>query len=236
MRISKRKAVVFFAALVALAAAFLAVRRHLSVDEVAGHEQQLRAAIDRHPWISLAAGLAVYYVVSLVPATSGKSIAFGWLFGFWRGVLIVDAALTLAAATTFALSRYLFRDAVQSRFGGYLAWLNRMLQRDGAFCLLTLRLLHVPYTFVNYVSGASTVRAGTFCWTTLAGMLPGVMVFVYAGSQLPTLSELAEHGAGRLLDPGLIAALVLMGLLPLAARGAVCAWRRFLSRPAQSLQ
>ena len=49
--------------------------------------------------------------------------------------------------------------------------------------LLTLRLLHVPFAFVNWVSGVSTVRPWTFVWTTVIGLVPGAVVLVRTGSR-----------------------------------------------------
>ena len=49
-------------------------------------------------------------------------------------------------------------------------------------------------------------------------MLPGNIVFVYAGTQLPTLSEAAEEGLGGIFSIELIAAFTLVGVFPLIAR------------------
>ena len=116
------------------------------------------------------------------------------------------------------LSRFVLQEAIQSRFAVRLQRLNAALERDGPFYLLTLRMLHMPYTFVNYLSGASTLPAWTFLWTTALGMLPSTMVFVYVGTQLPTLHTLMTHGPERLLDPSLLGALLLMGLFPFVTR------------------
>ena len=201
-----------------LAVVAVLLREHTSIEALVQRETQLRDAIVAHPVESWLIGFGVYFLASLVPLTGGKSVVFGWLFGFLPAIVMVDGALTLAAIVTFLSCRYLIRDAVEARFAVHVERLNHHLERDGPFYLLFLRMAHAPYTFINYVSGALRVPTGTFAWTTLLGLLPGTAVFAFAGSRLPTLRELADQGPMRLLDLWLIAALVLTGLLPVLIR------------------
>ena len=216
-----------FVALLGIAGFLL--REHTSLDALVQRETQLRDTITAHPIQSWLIGFGVYFLASLVPLTGGKSAVFGWLFGFLPAVIMIDGALTLAALVTFLVSRYLIRDAVESRFAVHVERLNHHLERDGPFYLLSLRMAHAPYTFINYVSGALRVPTRTFWWTTQLGLLPGTMVFAFAGSRLPTLRELTEHGAMRLLDPWLLVALVLTGVLPVVIR-VVLRWLKVLRR------
>jgi uncharacterized membrane protein YdjX (TVP38/TMEM64 family) len=194
------------------------LKNHVSLEDLVVQEQRVRAAIDERPWRSFAIGYAIYALVSLVPGTSGKSIVFGWLFGFWRGVVIIVAGLTTAALVMFYLSRYVFRDWIEHHYEKFLAALNRHLKKEGAFYLLTLRMAHFPITIVNLASGASRVHVQTFCWTTALGLLPGTAVFAWVGIRLPSLDELAEQGASSLVDAPLIAALAVSAIFPFIFR------------------
>lgn len=197
------------------------LKNHLSLPQLVEQEQRLRASIALRPWRTFAVGLAIYAVVSLVPGTSGKSIIFGWLFGFWRAVPLILAGLTIAAVATFYFSRYGFRSWIERHYGGFLAALNRHLQREGAFYLLTLRMAHFPYSIINLASGASRVALSTFCWTTALGLLPGTMIFAFVGIRLPSLDELARQGAESLIDGPLLAAMALSALFPWVFRFAL---------------
>jgi uncharacterized membrane protein YdjX (TVP38/TMEM64 family) len=87
-----------------------------------------------------------------LPGAAGLTLLFGWYFGFWRGVLLVSFASTTGATLAFFLSRYLFRDTIQHRFGDRLAAFNKSLEQKGAFYLLTLRLIPaVPFFVINVV-------------------------------------------------------------------------------------
>lgn len=223
----KRKAVpiIVFFACVALIAVLL--QRHFTWDELIVHETTLRERIASDPIPAVMIAFGVYTLVSLVPGTTGKSLVLGWLFGVWLGTLIVNFGLTIAAIVMFFASRYLLRDAVQSRFGYQLRRIDEAIQRDGASYLFLLRVLHCPFTVTNYACGATSMRAGSFWWASQLGMLPGNVVFVYAGAQVPSLSQLAHEGAASILSWQLITALVLLSLLPIVLRYVAGRWREF---------
>jgi len=203
-------------ALVLVIGALLAwtFREHWSLAAIAEQESELRDRIEQDRWACLLIGVVVYYAASLIPGTGGKAIVCGWLFGFWTAVTIVEIGLTAAAVTCFYLSRYVIRDFVASRWSSWLHHLDRAVARDGAFYLLTIRMMHVAYTAVNYLAGASNISVGTFTWTTFVGLLPGTMVFVFLGTQIPSLQRLAEEGVHSLVEPWLMVALVATGALP----------------------
>jgi len=207
----------------------LMARQFTSLEWLVAQESELRRQIQASPVLAWLSGFVVYACLSLIPGTSGKSVVFGWLFGFWMGLLLVDFALTAAAMVTFFASRFLFRETIEARFGMHLVRLQKKLEAEASFYLLTLRLLHTPFSFVNYGAGATTVISPkTFWWTTQLGILPGSMVFVFAGARIPSLALVAKHGPLALLDPVLMAALMVTGLLPLLGRvivGGIRRWR-----------
>lgn len=194
------------------------VQTYVTIDELVVREQQVRMAIERYHWRSFAIGLAIYTVVSLVPGTSGKSVVFAWLFGMSRAVILIIAGLTAAGLAMFFLSRFVFRAEIEHRYGGFLGALNRHLEREGAFYLLTLRMAHFPYSIINLASGASRVRARTFCWTTAVGLLPGTLVFAWVGVQLPSVDEIASNGVKALIDTPIVVALAVSAVFPLFVR------------------
>jgi uncharacterized membrane protein YdjX (TVP38/TMEM64 family) len=183
------------------------------------HEQWLRwLLVSRHPYWGFLGGFVGFTLLSLVPGFAGKSLVMGWLFGFWRSLAIVNIGLTLAAVAELLFSRYFIRDAIESRFGYYLQKANQALERDGPWYVLAMRLAHTPYTLTNLLIGATSMSTGGFWWATQLGMLPGNIVFCYAGAQLPTLEDIARGGAHRAFSPSLLLAFVLLGIFPLLAR------------------
>ena len=157
------------------------------------------------------------------------TLLFAWLLGFWPGLITISLASTTGAVVAFLLSRYFLRDVVARHFGKQLDSFNQALQADGPFYLFTLRLIPaVPFFVINAVMGLTQIRVSTFWWVSQLGMLPGTMVYVYAGSRVPTLQQLADKGVNSIFSPGqmiqILIALALLGLLPWVGRKIV---RRF---------
>lgn len=192
--------------------------QEITLDRLVRRESALRQLVHDLPVLSLAIGFLLYVAASLVPGTTGKSIVCGWLFGFWAALLIVNVALTLAAWIAFLAVRYVFYDFIHRRLSSWIRRVDDALRRDGPIYLVTLRLLHAPYSLTNYAVGATAVRARTFWWTTQLGLLPGNIAFVLAGSQLPTLAQLTEQGPWSLVNVPLLVGLSLIALLPVAVR------------------
>jgi uncharacterized membrane protein YdjX (TVP38/TMEM64 family) len=213
MRRKTTRRAVLAALFVCLLAGVLATLQHTGgIEALVAQEVRLRDWIHSHPLRAFAMGLGIYTAVSFVPGTGGKAIAVGWLYGFWLGVLLVEVALSTAALVSFLFSRHLLRDAIRTRYAIFLERLDNNLLKRPALYVLTLRLAHAPYTVLNYTLGATAMPTHTFVWTTAVGLLPGTMVFVFAGMRLPTLAELVQEGVWGLLDPWLIGALVISGV------------------------
>ncbi len=195
--------------------------------KLAAHESTLREYGRQQPVLVVGASFLIYVVVMgfSVPVAWVFTMGIGWLFkimfgefcGLLIALIVVSFASTSGATLAFLMSRYLFRDAIQRKFGDRLAAFNRALEREGAFYLFTLRLIPaVPFVVINPVMGLTPIRVWTYWWVSQLGMLAGTAVFVYAGSQLPSLQKLKEHGAAGVLTPQIIIAFVLLGIFPIA--------------------
>ena len=59
------------------------------------------------------------------------SLVIGWYFKLLRGTILVSFASTTGATMAFLLSRYLFRDTMQRKFGNRMTAFNEALDREG---------------------------------------------------------------------------------------------------------
>lgn len=193
----------------------------------AGHAA-LRAQVEARPLAALAAYFTVYVLATAlsVPGAVVLTLAGGALFGLGLGLLVVSFASSLGALLAFLAARHLLRGWVQRRFGRALAPVEAGIARDGAWYLLTLRLVPVvPFVAVNLLAGLTAIGAWRYYWVSQLGMLAGTAVYVNAGTQLAAI-----RAPGDVLTPGLLGAFVLLGLFPWLARAVIAALQRAVRR------
>ena len=219
--------VALLAVVVSLIVAFVLNRQALSFDALIARQAALQRAVIEQPALVLGSAFVLYVLVTglSLPGAAVLSLAYGWLFGFWRGLVFVSFASTAGATIAFLMSRFLFRDAIRSRFGDRLTAFNEALAREGAFYLFTLRLIpQMPFFVVNLLMGLTPLRTTTFWWVSQLGMLPGTCVYVYAGASVSSLEKLRDEGISGLVTWQLLVAFALLGLFPLIVKRVVTAW------------
>lgn len=156
----------------------------------------------------------VLVTAASLPGAAVMTLAAGAVFGLGWGLAVVSFASSLGATLAMLVARRVIGDMVQRRFVVQLESVNRGLERDGGFYLFSMRMVPLfPFFVVNLVMGLTSVRAWTFYWVSQVGMLPGTLVFVFAGTQLARVEQVSD-----VLSPGMVAALSLLGLFPLLAR------------------
>lgn len=192
---------------------------------LAEQETALRTFQSDSPVLVYGVAFLAYVAVTglSLPGAALMTLLMGWYFGWGPATLLVSFAATAGATVAFLLSRYLFRDTIQSRFGDKLTSFNEALDREGAFYLFTLRLIPaVPFFVINVVMGLTKLPVATYWWVSQVGMLAGTAVYCYAGSRIPDLQTLTQEGASavfsgsQLLQIGI--AFTLLGVFPLAAK------------------
>ncbi|HXJ09059.1 MAG TPA: FAD-dependent oxidoreductase [Burkholderiales bacterium] len=222
--------------IVAALAVFFAsgAQRYFTFENAKQQQAAIEAYYRDHVWQTVLAYLALYIALtglSVVGAATALTLLGGALFGLGWGTLIVSFASSIGATLAFLASRFVLRDWVQARFAPQLRTLNQGIEKEGGLYLFTLRLLPiVPYFAINLAMGLTRMRPWTFYWVSQLGMLAGTAVYVNAGTQLAAI----DSPAG-ILRPGLIGALLLLGVFPLIAKRIVDAvkarrvyarWRR----------
>lgn len=183
----------------------------LSLSELKDQRGALLAQVDDHYVSSVVIFVVVYIaVVALsIPAAAVLTLLAGFLFGTILGAVYVNVAATAGAGIVFLVARYLLGSWVQERYGERLRAFNEELRVHGHRYLLTLRLIPViPFWLINLLAAMTKVPFRTFLWTTSLGILPGSLVYAYAGRQFGSLDSLAG-----LLSPGVITAFCLLALL-----------------------
>jgi uncharacterized membrane protein YdjX (TVP38/TMEM64 family) len=181
----------------------------------ANRDHFLQEADDRLP-TALLLFFVVYTALTAlsVPAAVVLTLIGGALFDRWLGTAVVSAASTCGATLAFLTSRYLLCDFVQRRFGERLRRLNEGIERNGAYYLLTLRLVAIfPFYLVNLGMGLTPIRLRTYVWVSWLGMLPVTFLYCNAGAELRGIESPRDAVSLRLL-----VSLALLGVVPLLIR------------------
>ncbi|WP_020682313.1 FAD-dependent oxidoreductase [Marinobacterium rhizophilum] len=215
MKNTKLILIMVIAVLIALFFAF-DLQHYLSLTELKARQGQFNDYYQHNPLQTLGLFFMFYVLVTALslPGAAIMTLAAGALFGLVTAVVLVSFASSIGATLAFLVSRYLFQDAVQNRFGNQLGAFNRGVERDGAFYLFTLRLVPLfPFFMINLLMGLTPIKARTFYWVSQAGMLAGTLVYVNAGTQLGQLESLSG-----ILSPAILISFALLGIFPLLTR------------------
>ncbi|HEX8579358.1 MAG TPA: FAD-dependent oxidoreductase [Allosphingosinicella sp.] len=202
---------------------FFDLGRFLTLAELKARQADLAAYVEANPLQAIAAFFLLYVAVTALslPGAAILTLAAGAIFGLWQGTLVASLAATVGASFAFLSSRYLLRDWVKARFGARVAAVDRGVAQDGAFYLLTLRLIPIfPFFLINLAMGLTAMRLIPYALVSQVGMLPGTFVYVNAGTQLARVES-----TGDIFSPALLGSFLLLGLFPLLAKWAVGWWR-----------
>ncbi len=183
-------------AVLALAAGAVAVRT-LHVE---------RHLLDLVGWIRSAgaAGVLVFggaYVLATVLFLPGSvlTLGAGFAYGVGLGTAVVWIAANVGATAAFLLGRTLARGWVSARVASSprFAAIDRAVGRAGLKIVLLTRLSPIfPFNLLNYAFGITQVALRDYVLGSLVGMLPGTVMYVYVGSLVTSLSELASGRPG----------------------------------------
>jgi uncharacterized membrane protein YdjX (TVP38/TMEM64 family) len=195
---------------------FLGLDQYLTLEFVQSRLGELERFRDENFVLTAGLYFCLYVLATAlsIPGALIITLLGGAIFGLFWGTLLVSFASSIGATLAFLVSRTLLKDWVQSKFGDYLAPVNRGMERDGNFYLFSMRMVPLfPFFVINLLMGLTPIKAWSFYWVSQLGMLLGTAVYVNAGSELGQISSLSG-----LVSAPVLFSLVLLGLMPLLAR------------------
>ncbi len=190
--------------------------QYLSLEYIQSQLASIQQFRDENFALAVLVYFSAYVAITAlsIPGAAIVTLLGGAIFGLAWGTLIVSFASSIGATLAFLAARLLLKDWVQSRFGNYLASINRGIERDGSFYLFSIRMVPLfPFFMVNLLMGLTPIKTWSFYSVSQIGMLLGTAVYVNAGSELAQISSLSG-----LVSPPVIFSFVLLGLFPLAAK------------------
>ncbi|MED2975291.1 TVP38/TMEM64 family protein [Bacillus swezeyi] len=126
-------------------------------------------------------GLLMIRPFLLLPASvfavSG-GLAFGPLFGSLYSFIGAAGGAFLSFALAYRLGGSFTKMPLK------LEAFRMLLQKNGFFCILLLRLAPIHFDAVSYAAGVSKVKPLSFLAATAAGIIPGTIILNALGSSL----------------------------------------------------
>ena len=198
---------------------FYDIQQYATLDYIKAKQQNIFEYYKQNVFFVLVLFIFLYVLVTALslPVATFLTLLGGALFGFSTGLIIVSFASTIGATLAFLMARFLAQNYVQKYYKKQLSKINKKFKIEGAFYLFALRLVPVfPFFIINVVMGLMTIKTWTFYWVSQLGMLPGTIVYVYAGTQLAQIEIFSD-----ITTPSMLIAFALLGLFPLIAKNFV---------------
>jgi len=207
---------------VAALAGFLWLRPFLSFDLLAANRVALESFVADNYVLAVAAFLALYVVIVALslPGATIATLAGGFLFGLFPGVVYNAGAATLGAVLIFLAARMGLGERLAARLdatSGSIGRLKRGIDRDQWSVLFLMRLVPVvPFFVANVIPGLLAVPLHRYLVTTALGILPGALVYTSVGAGLGEVFDAGKApDLGVIFEPHIL--LPLLGLSLLAA-------------------
>lgn len=132
----------------------------------------------------------IIYIImfAVVPLTlfpdSILAIGGGLIFGLSKGYVYTVIGALIGATISFYISRKLGRDFVKKITKEKLDNIEDMIDSNGFFIILMLRLIPLfPFDIISYGAGLTSVKYKDFIIATFIGTIPGILVFTNIGAQ-----------------------------------------------------
>lgn len=127
----------------------------------------------------------IYVIASLllIPG-SVLTLAAGGLFGVAKGMIVVSLASTTTAALALLVARYALRRRIEERAADSPKFnaMDNAIQEGGWRIVALLRMSPaIPFNLQNYFYGITSIRFLPCVLTSWIAMLPGTLLYVYAG-------------------------------------------------------
>jgi uncharacterized membrane protein YdjX (TVP38/TMEM64 family) len=207
----------------------------ISLTALVRHRAKVDDFVTAHRLLAILAYIGLYAaaVALSVPGAWFLTVTGGFLFGLMAGAPAAVVGATLGATIIFLIARTALGEPLLRRAGPRARQLADGFRADAFSYLLFLRLVPAfPFFLVNLVPAFAGVGFATFVVATALGIIPGAVVFSFAGTGLDSVIAAQQsafescvatgHADCRLmfrpndiLTPQLIGALVALGVLAL---------------------
>lgn len=193
---------------------------YMSFETLSEHRVEILDWCETNMVLAVFTFIIVYTLVTAlsIPGAIWITLAGGFIFGFWQGVIYVVFSATCGAVLIFLAARYAFADYFHAKAGPAIARMEDGFQKNALSYLLFLRLVPVfPFWLVNLVPALLGVTLRTYVIGTFFGIIPGSLVFTWVGSGLGAVLDRGEMpNIGIIFEPVVLFPIIGLSLLSIA--------------------
>jgi uncharacterized membrane protein YdjX (TVP38/TMEM64 family) len=218
----------FIAILVTAGFGFFFLRPWLGFDMLADYRHELMGFVAEHYLRAVLAFVLIYVAIAAfsLPGATLTTLAGGFLFGLFPGVVYNIAGATLGATGLFLAARMGYGERLAARIDASEGRVRRLKQGidDNQWSVLFLMRLVpvVPFFVANVVAALLNVSLWRFFVTTSLGIVPGAIVYTSVGAGLGGVFEAGERpDLGLIFAPNILWPLIglcLLAALPILIR------------------
>jgi uncharacterized membrane protein YdjX (TVP38/TMEM64 family) len=216
MKLNKKIVLALILFAIPVFAYMLGITNILTLESLQVYKKRLLAFVQAHYTLSVLIYMVTYILITglSLPGASTLTIAGGFLFGVFPGVVYVIGAATIGALLAFLLVRYLIGESIQKKYHKKFITFYHELQKQGGYYLLFLRLIPLmPFFLINILAALTPISFWTFTLATAFGIIPGSLIYTYAGYHLRTASSFQDIFSPRLfLIGGYIAFMAILAV------------------------
>jgi uncharacterized membrane protein YdjX (TVP38/TMEM64 family) len=195
---------------------------NLTFESLRDNRQALLAFRDSHYVAMVAVYMALYVLIVAfsLPGATIATLAGGFLFGLFPGVIFVLISATMGATLIFLAARMGFGRALSARMDASSGTVRRIMEgihENELSMLFLIRLVPVvPFFVANLLPALVGVSLRRYVVTTFFGIMPGTAVYTWVGAGL---GEVFARGGtpdlSIIFDPAILGPI--LGLCALAA-------------------
>jgi len=192
---------------------YMGIGKYMSLENIKAHTEYIKNFIADNYVLSVIIYITILIAASFlsIPITVMLNLVAGFFFGVFAGALYANIGTVLGASLSFLTFRYLLGNFVREKYADKLKDFNAHIEKKGYSYLLALQFFPAtPIMLINICAGLTSLRLWTFMWTTSVGILPGSLVYTFAGQELGRIESTKD-----ILSWPIVFVLILLGLLSL---------------------
>lgn len=186
---------------------------YLNLENFKNHKDLLLRLAEQKPLFLMLTLFISYFSLAVLslPGTMFFAMLAGFLFGFWKGVLLVSIAITLGCFISFLFFNIVLRRFIINKIPENWKYLLAEMNQHASYYLFAMRMIFViPFIVPNFLMSLTDIKPRKYLIISYLANLPLTIIFVQAGLQISKINHIQD-----LLSFSIISSLAFLGCFPI---------------------